>query len=102
MEARTEGTDMAIARLIVALVLGVGIFLAAVIAIQNVEPVTLTFLGFQSIKMPFGVMLVGGVAMGLIGGAAVNVAWQVLAPQPNPQPKRSPQTPYVRGSRPRQ
>ncbi len=85
----------------VASVLGAGIFLAAVIAIQNVQPVTLTFLAFQSIKVPFGVMLVGGVAVGLIGGALMNVAWQVLGPQPNPKPKRSPQTPYVRGSRPR-
>ena len=92
---------MAITRLIVASVLGVGIFLAAIVAIQNVQPVTLTFLGFESIRMPFGVMLVGGVATGLIGGAVINVAWQLLAPQPNPQPKRSPQTPYVRGSRPR-
>ena len=90
---------MAIARLIVASVLGAGIFLAALIAIQNVQPVTLTFLGFESIRIPFGLMLVGGVAIGLIGGAAFNVAWQALGAAP--KPKRSPQTPYVRGSRPR-
>ena len=88
---------MAIARLIVASILGAGLFLAAVISIQNVQPVTLTFLTFQSIKIPFGVLLVGGVAVGLIGGAAISVALQGSSSK-----KRLPSPPpYVRNSRPR-
>ena len=41
----------------------------AILAIQNFSPVTLRFLGFQSIEIPVGLVLAFSVALGLVGTA---------------------------------
>ena len=41
----------------------------ALISVQNATPVSLKFLVFQSIQVPFGLMLAFWVAIGLVGGA---------------------------------
>ncbi|WP_071525263.1 lipopolysaccharide assembly protein LapA domain-containing protein [Spirulina subsalsa] len=41
----------------------------AVISIQNITPVSLNFLTFSSVEIPFGVLLTFGVGVGLLIGA---------------------------------
>jgi uncharacterized integral membrane protein len=49
--------------------LGGWIITMSVFSIQNINPVSLRFLGFESIKLPVGVLLSFGVGLGLILGS---------------------------------
>jgi uncharacterized integral membrane protein len=42
---------------------------SALLAIQNVDPVSITLLGFQSIQIPFGLALTACAALGAIATA---------------------------------
>ena len=41
----------------------------AVLSVQNATPVSLTFLTFRSVPLPFGVWLGFGMAAGMVGSA---------------------------------
>ncbi|MEM6255620.1 MAG: DUF1049 domain-containing protein [Cyanobacteria bacterium P01_D01_bin.156] len=43
----------------------------AILAVQNAEPVSLTFLVFRSVALPFGLWLGFGLAIGMIGMASL-------------------------------
>ncbi|MBD2327368.1 DUF1049 domain-containing protein [Alkalinema sp. FACHB-956] len=47
----------------------------AVIAMQNAEPVSLKFLGLESIPMPFGFVFALMVAIGMVGTALLWPWW---------------------------
>ncbi|OUC16387.1 MAG: hypothetical protein B0A82_01945 [Alkalinema sp. CACIAM 70d] len=47
----------------------------AVIALQNAEPVSLKFLGLESIQMPFGFVFALMVAIGMVGTALLWPWW---------------------------
>lgn len=51
--------------------------LAALLAVQNAQPVTLLLLGAQSVPIPVGVLLIGVVMVGLIGGTIGRALWRV-------------------------
>jgi uncharacterized integral membrane protein len=55
--------------LITSLILTFWISIIAVVSIQNINPISLQFLWFQSIQFPLGVLLTFGVGVGLIIGA---------------------------------
>lgn len=57
------------ATLITACIVAGWIGAIALIAIQNATPITLQFLGFQSIEIPFGLVLAFGVVLGILGTA---------------------------------
>ncbi|MBE9195061.1 LapA family protein [Synechocystis sp. LEGE 06083] len=56
-------------QLAIAMVLALGLISLALLTIQNVTPVALSFLTLQSIEMPVGLLLVFAVAGGLVVGS---------------------------------
>ena len=50
----------------------------SVFSIQNIQNVSVRFFWFESIKMPVGVLLAFCVGFGLILGAILPLAWQLL------------------------
>ena len=48
----------------------------AVLAIQNIQSVSLTFLVWQSIQFPVGVLLAFCASIGFVGGSLLPVLWQ--------------------------
>ncbi|MCU0552784.1 MAG: DUF1049 domain-containing protein [Leptolyngbya sp. Prado105] len=57
------------ATLITACIVAVWIGAIALIAIQNATPVTLRFLTFQMIEIPFGLVIAFSIMIGIIGSA---------------------------------
>lgn len=53
--------------LLIAVIIAVWVLAIALISVQNATPVSLRFLFFQSIQVPFGLMLAVWVAVGLVG-----------------------------------
>ncbi|MEB3228069.1 MAG: lipopolysaccharide assembly protein LapA domain-containing protein [Synechocystis sp.] len=58
-----------LSQLAIAFLLATGLTALALLSIQNVTPVALTFLAFRSIQLPVGILLVFCVATGLVVGA---------------------------------
>ena len=58
-----------LSQLAIALLLATGLTAFALFSIQNISPVALTFLTFQSIQLPVGLLLVVCVASGMILGS---------------------------------
>lgn len=59
----------ALINLLISLVLASWVIGIAVLSVQNATPISLTFLGFQSIQLPVGVVLAFSAGAGLVGGA---------------------------------
>ena len=59
----------ALAILLTSFLLAAWISAIAILAIQNFSPVSLRFLGFQSIEIPVGLVLAFSVALGILGTA---------------------------------
>lgn len=55
--------------LLISLIIAAWIIAIAVFSIQNVTPVSLKFLTYQSIEIPMGVVLAFSVGVGVMGGA---------------------------------
>lgn len=55
----------------------------ALLSIQNIKPVSLRFLYFESIEIPVGLVLAFSVGLGTIGGAILPLLWQLFE-----QPRR--------------
>jgi uncharacterized integral membrane protein len=58
-----------LASLLTALILTVWIIAIALISVQNAAPVSLRFLNFQLIEMPFGLVLAFSAGIGVLGTA---------------------------------
>ncbi|MEO3704844.1 DUF1049 domain-containing protein [Trichormus azollae] len=61
--------------LVIALIIAVWVMAIALISVQNATPVSLRFLGLQSIQIPFGLVLAFVVAGGLLGMAILQPLW---------------------------
>ncbi|BAU13829.1 hypothetical protein LEP3755_43710 [Leptolyngbya sp. NIES-3755] len=59
------------ATLITACIVAVWMGAIALIAIQNAAPITLRFLAFQTIELPFGLVIAFSVMLGIVGTAIV-------------------------------
>lgn len=70
-----------IKNLLTSLVLAAWIGAIAILSIQNITPVSLKFLGVESIQIPIGVVLAFSVGIGSIGGAILPLVWQVAGRQ---------------------
>ena len=57
------------------LIIAIWVVAIALISVQNATPVSLRFLVFQSIQIPFGLMLAFSVAVGLLGTAVLQPLW---------------------------
>ena len=73
-----------LANLLTSLVLAGWIAAIAIFSIQNITPVAVNFLGFETIKMPIGLVLAFSVGIGAIGGAILPVLWQLTSRQREP------------------
>lgn len=58
----------------------------SVFSIQNIQPVRIKFLVWESITMPIGVLLSFSVGFGLILGAILPIAWGLLVPNKKKKP----------------
>ncbi|ANV85014.1 DUF1049 domain-containing protein [Picosynechococcus sp. PCC 7003] len=58
-------------RLIAMSLLAAVIVVVAVVSIQNIELVSIRFLLWQSVRLPFGILLALGVGLGLILGSLI-------------------------------
>ncbi len=67
--------------LITSLVISSWLIMIATFSIQNIQPVSLKFLLFESIKLPVGVMLTFSVALGMLIGSFVPLIWQLFLSQ---------------------
>ncbi|MGM3306341.1 LapA family protein [Anabaena sp. WFMT] len=63
------------ANLFISVVIAVWVIAIALISVQNATPVSLRFLVFQSIQIPFGLVLAFSVAVGLLGVAILQPLW---------------------------
>lgn len=73
-----------ITNLLTSLILAGWVGAIAILSIQNITPVSLKFLVFQTIEIPFGIVLAFSVGIGAIAGAIIPLVWQ-LAEGKRPQ-----------------
>jgi uncharacterized integral membrane protein len=64
-----------LANFLILLIIAVWVVAIALISVQNATPVSLKFLVFQSIQIPFGLMLAFSVAVGLLATAVLQPLW---------------------------
>ena len=60
---------------LISVIIAVWMVAIALISVQNATPVSLRFLVFQSIQIPFGLMLAFSVAVGLLITAVLQPLW---------------------------
>jgi uncharacterized integral membrane protein len=65
----------ALTNLLTSLILASSVAAIALLSIQNITPVSVKFLTFQSIRMPVGVVLALSAGAGAIGSAIVPIVW---------------------------
>jgi uncharacterized integral membrane protein len=70
-----------ITNLLTSLILAGWIGAIAILSIQNITPVSLKFLVFQTIQIPVGIVLAFSVGIGAIAGAIVPLVWQLAEGQ---------------------
>ncbi|TVQ44934.1 MAG: LapA family protein [Gloeocapsa sp. DLM2.Bin57] len=75
-----------LANLIAATLIMGWIVSVAVFSIQNIQPVSISFLVWESITMPIGVLLAFCVGFGLILGAILPLAWGLLVTSKKKKP----------------
>jgi uncharacterized membrane protein YciS (DUF1049 family) len=66
-----------LANFLILLIIAVWVVAIALISVQNATPVSLKFLVFQSIQIPFGLMLAFSVALGLLATAVLQPLWEL-------------------------
>ena len=66
-----------IANLLTSIILTVWIAAIAILSIQNITPISLKFLVFQTIQIPLGIVLAFSVGIGAMAGAIAPVLWQL-------------------------
>jgi uncharacterized integral membrane protein len=70
-------------RLLLVLLPALWVIAIAIISVQNATPVSLRFLAFQSVALPFGVVL----SFGIAGGMVVTALLLVLLGQQRRSPR---------------
>ncbi|HEY9665274.1 MAG TPA: LapA family protein [Coleofasciculaceae cyanobacterium] len=70
-----------LAHVLTSIVLAAWIAAIAILSIQNITPISLKFLMFQTIQIPFGIVLAFSVGVGAIGAAIVPVVWRLARRQ---------------------
>jgi len=70
-----------ITNLLSSLILAGWIAAIAIVSIQNITPISLKFLAWEAIEMPFGIVLAFGVGIGAIAGAIAPLLWQLAGGQ---------------------
>lgn len=70
-----------IANLLTSIVFAAWIGAIAILAIQNITPVSLQFLTLETIQIPVGIVLAFSVGVGAIGVAIAPVLWQLAGGQ---------------------
>lgn len=61
--------------LLASLTAAVWLVAIAVMAIQNVAPISLRFFAWESIELPFGIALAFSVSAGFVAGAVLPLLW---------------------------
>ena len=64
--------------LLISLVIAFLVVLIAIVSVQNAELVYLRFFGFESIRIPFGLMLAFSFVIGIIGTAILQPLWNII------------------------
>jgi uncharacterized integral membrane protein len=64
-----------IVNLVTSLVLAVWVIAIAILSVQNYTPVSLRFLTFQSIQIPFGIIIAFCAGLGMIGVTLLQPLW---------------------------
>ncbi len=62
---------------LIVLIIAIWVAAIALISVQNATPVSLRFLVFQSIQIPFGIMLAFSVVVGLLSTAVLQPLWEL-------------------------
>lgn len=70
-----------IANFLTSLILAGWLTAIAILSIQNITPVSLKFLNFETIQLPMGIVLAFSVGAGAIAGAIGPVLWQLAGGQ---------------------
>lgn len=68
--------------LLLSIVISLIVAIAAILSVQNAGPITVTFLVWQSIRLPEGLVLGFGFCVGLLTVAVAQPLWQLTAPPP--------------------
>jgi uncharacterized integral membrane protein len=63
--------------LLVSIVIAVWVVAIAIVSVQNAQPISLRFLSFQSIQVPFGLVLAFSAGAGIIAMALLQPLWGI-------------------------
>jgi len=66
-----------ISNLLISVIVAVWVVAIAIISVQNATPVSLKFFTYQSIQIPFGLVLAFCAGVGLIGIAILQPLWRL-------------------------
>lgn len=72
--------------LLLSLLFGVGIIVAAILSVQNATAVSIQFLAWRSVPIPVGIVLAFALGGGILVGAIASFLW----PKPLPRHRRYP------------
>jgi uncharacterized integral membrane protein len=72
-----------VANLLTSLLIAFWVIVIAIISVQNAEPVSLRFLTYQSIQIPFGLILAFSTGVGVISVALLQPLWNLSGSQRN-------------------
>ena len=64
--------------LLISLLIAFLVVFMAIVSVQNAELVYLRFFGFESIRIPFGLVLAFSFAIGIIGTAILQPLWNII------------------------
>jgi uncharacterized integral membrane protein len=67
------------ANLLTSIVVAFWVIAIAIVSVQNAEPVSLKFFSYQSIKIPFGLVLAFSAGFGIIGIAILQPLWNLVS-----------------------
>ncbi len=71
-----------LAILVTTIVIALWVVAIALLSVQNATPVSLRFLGFQSIQIPFGLFLALCAGIGMIAMALLQPLWGLAGSEP--------------------
>jgi uncharacterized integral membrane protein len=66
-----------VANFLTSLIIAFWVIAIAVISVQNAEPISLKFLSFQSIQIPFGLVLAFSAGIGIMSVAILKPLWSI-------------------------
>lgn len=64
-----------LANLLTSLIVAAWVGMVAIFSIQNIQPISIQFLFFESIRLPIGVLLAFSVGVGVLVGATFPLFW---------------------------